>query len=441
MEFEDKNENGAIENQQVTEVKQNKKQSKEFFLLRNVVLFVLGVSMVILAYVILNRPSPQDAPLPALPPINMDFKQTEADVQRIYNESVEPAIASCATRNNEAANRSVQLIKDRFKGFHNGVEPFVDDIASWGTRFGILGRMASDKWDQWWNKNENAQGVSTYVNEKFRRYIMSEEDLQTTITDAITAYSTDVLANRNQMLSEIHAEFTSSNIPIMFKMDDNEFKVFAAEVSQQISEKAKTMGQDSACSMIITLVGSEIAAYAAQKIAVVTAPLITTAATTIASSAVSATGTSTAAALVPKVAASAGSAIMTGVAMRCIVPTTALAGGGALGGATVGGGTVGSFGGPVGTIVGLGIGIVIGGIVDWWMTENFKENMTSEIDKYLDSIEKLIIEGKSASGEVTQLASTSNEKGLRSVLRDANEVVDKSFRELILKTMMEKIGK
>ena len=73
--------------------------------------------------------------------------------------------------------------------------------------------------------------------------------------------------------------------------------------------------------------------------------------------------------------------------------TSAAAAGGATAGATATGAGGGSLAGPVGTAVGLGVGLVIGLAIDWWMTEQFEEEMEVQLKDYLSSMERALLYG------------------------------------------------
>ena len=57
------------------------------------------------------------------------------------------------------------------------------------------------------------------------------------------------------------------------------------------------------------------------------------------------------------------------------------------------GGSVGTALGPAGTIIGVGVGIVVGCIIDWWMSNKFKEKLIKQCSEYLASLETEIING------------------------------------------------
>ena len=66
---------------------------------------------------------------------------------RFYDEQVQPAIALADTANREAAERCVQRLREMSDKHRQGIAPFVSDLNSWGTRWGVVRRMPSD----WWN--------------------------------------------------------------------------------------------------------------------------------------------------------------------------------------------------------------------------------------------------------------------------------------------------
>ncbi|HXY36321.1 MAG TPA: hypothetical protein VEI07_18940, partial [Planctomycetaceae bacterium] len=94
------------------------------------------------------------------------------------------------------------------------------------------------------------------------------------------------------------------------------------------------------------------------------------------------------------------------------VEAAAAGGSSTAGGATLGG-AAGWLGGPVGAVIGVGAGLAVGAVVDWWVTEKFKTHLTEELTTYLDNLERDIINGVGSTAEQPARI------GLREALHDA----------------------
>ena len=65
---------------------------------------------------------------------------------------------------------------------------------------------------------------------------------------------------------------------------------------------------------------------------------------------------------------------------------SSMAGGGALGAAS------GWLGGPAGEVIGVGAGLAVGAVIDWWVTARFKTSLTQELSTYLNNLEHDMID-------------------------------------------------
>ena len=61
-------------------------------------------------------------------------------------------------------------------------------------------------------------------------------------------------------------------------------------------------------------------------------------------------------------------------------------------------GAAGWLGGPAGAVIGVGAGLALGVAVDWWLTEDFKANLTEELTRYFNNLERGMIDGVAAEG-------------------------------------------
>jgi hypothetical protein len=70
-------------------------------------------------------------------------------------------------------------------------------------------------------------------------------------------------------------------------------------------------------------------------------------------------------------------------------------------------------------VIGLGVGIAAGAVVDWWMSERFEEKMTFQLNGFFDSVAHNIVEGSKGS------------PGLRVALYDAVKLGGESQRRAV----------
>jgi len=61
--------------------------------------------------------------------------------------------------------------------------------------------------------------------------------------------------------------------------------------------------------------------------------------------------------------------------------------------AGAGGARIGSILPGKGTLVGLGVGLAVGILVDWWRTDEFRSKMSQELEGYLTAMKKDIVYG------------------------------------------------
>jgi hypothetical protein len=87
-------------------------------------------------------------------------------------------------------------------------------------------------------------------------------------------------------------------------------------------------------------------------------------------------------------------------------------------GATAGGGG-GSAAGPLGTIVGLGVGIVAGALIDWAINDHFERRLAGQCTSFLNQLEADLANG------------VAGQAGLRSLLTDAARKSSSHYRDAL----------
>jgi len=377
---------------------QRKKRSLK--LAGNLILLLIAFGLVCLAWKILQAP-PKTIELPNLPPFDIASTDVPADMAvKVYVSELDPLISLFTRRNEAAEQRALQALHDEFQKFQMGIEPFVEDMTRYGTRFGVLGRMAGDQWDKWWNKNENTDRVKSYINEKFREHVLSEEALESAITAVFAIYANDVTASRNQLLSEAGILLSTDDVPLPLRFHEDQAQCFGELVQTQVARLLRDKGERSAAAMLLNLIAGEIAT---------------------------------------SVATSAAGLVLTQAATRLAVPA-GIAGGTAMVSGGAAGGGAGTALGPAGTIVGFGAGIIVGCAIDWWMTERFKEQMSGEIAAFLDSLESQIVKGIAEGPAESNGDGAQQAQGLITTLTDATLEADRIMRTAMLTALVKKGG-
>jgi len=297
----------------------------------------------------------QKTPSPDIPtPPHSSFDRRTA----FYHSEITPLIQANAQSNREAAQRCLARIDDAFARYRQGIKPFGEDITSMGARFGILVRMPSD----WWYDDGR---LEHYVQDKFETHLFSEDQLNTDLTHALTAFRDDLRANRNQLLALTKVAIQDRDFPGLSVPD---YHSFDSKVNRQLVEFATGRAQDSVYHGIATFVASEVAAVAGTQ-------------------------------LLTRVVTSIGTSAATSVA----------AGGSAAASGAAAGAGAGTMAGPLGTAIGVGVGIVVGVMVDWWMTEQFQAELENDLHQYLTKLRNGVIEGINGQPGLRELLSTFND--------------------------------
>jgi hypothetical protein len=283
-----------------------------------------------------ETPAPEQTPPPPALEVEGEARET------FYRNEVKPLVQESRQANRRAADRAIMRINEVFARYRAGIEPFTEDITSFGTRFGVLWRMPGD----WWYED---QQVKAYVEEKFKKHLFSKGQFNRDMTSVLEDLKADLQANENRLLSQYKAALASSDLP---EINVPNYQNYEDEIHAIISKFSSERGRDSVYQGIAGLVVGEVVTQVTYRI--ITRVLVKV-------------GTSAASS-----AATAGGA-------------TATAG-------ATGAGT-GSFAGPVGTVIGAGVGIAVGILIDWWMTEQFEQRLAQDLNGYFDQLESKLLEG------------------------------------------------
>lgn len=330
-----------------------------------------------------TKPGPSTASAAALAG-KLNAAQHDEEIQRFIRREIDPLLTISAGRDRAAVDRAIDSLHERFQTFHEGVDPFVEDVSSWTTRFGVVGRKTRDVWNGLWGDSQQADSVRDYISEKFQAQVLSEESLRDAVTQVIADFRSDLAANRNELFVGVSAAIRAGDAPIELREID--MGLFDRELDRQIKSLASDASVNTITSGIVVFASSAAAEEIARRVAYqLLARLVTYMAADAA------------------VTSSAGAgATVTGAAL---------------------GGTGGSTVGPVGTAIGIGVGLAVGVAVDWWMTAQFEEKLAGECHAYLDRMEKTLIDG---------LEDDDSRGGLRQALAQSIQLNQRVQRTAIL---------
>ena len=335
-----------------------------------------------------NRPLPP-APIAKISPhseLNQVPKRDPEAAQRIYRSSIIPLLDEYDRENAQAVSRAMLALHERMQFHRAGVVPFARDVRSWGTRFGVMHRLPADLWHKVRHDKSHPPQVAQYINEKFRREVISEKQLQGDVASILSGFEQDLSANRNKLysqlslpLSQIQAELPGTSLNT---------EPLANQIQQRSNAISKELAPDTVVWGVVEFSGSWVATDVAQSVA---------------------------SRIVAQILARVG----TSMAVEGLS-----AGGATVGGTTAGAGA-GSLAGPVGTIIGLGAGLVVGAAVDWWLSDQFEAKVTNQCNNFLNGLEHRLRDGGQQN------------PGLRQTLNEAARVAGQSQRKAIENAISE----
>lgn len=267
-------------------------------------------------------------------PVVLD-SEPAPDPRAVFEREVLPLLEGSAQRHQEAIERTVRLVEEEFERYERGVEPFVRDLTSLGTRGRVLWRSAKD-----WLREDTQ--VRELVEQTFERHLFSEPELSEFLELALRHAGEEFEADRNKLLRDARHAIDQSELP---DLEIPDYATFASEVSLKLQATSRAMTTESAWTGVGTLLLSEAAATAA---------------------------TALIARALPAVIAGAGGATAAGSAS---------------------GGAGGSLAGPIGTGVGLIGGFVVGAIFDAWLTEGLEADLTERLDGILNDVHQAVLHG------------------------------------------------
>ncbi|SFH63203.1 hypothetical protein SAMN05421753_101525 [Planctomicrobium piriforme] len=306
-----------------------------------------------------------------LPPDVEPEKNSHSRHQKLlafYQANVDPLIAASNNSNQEAAERCLAHTKAIFERSRMGIEPFFNDITSWSTRASVIWKVPSD----WWYRR---QAVQQMIEAKLEKHIFSDESLQKELTEVLDLFRDDINVNRAKLIADIKAAVSLSDLPDLPTIDVEEF---VADQDASLKSYSADFAVDNVQNAVIIEITSTAGGFAAEQL-------------------LAAIGTRLGA---------------------MVIAASGAAGGATVGGAAAGGGG-GSAAGPVGTVVGLAGGLLVGVVIDWWMTKSFHDKICADLDKMINEAEKAVILG------------TDNLHGLKGALDSTCKTINHSCQDIL----------
>jgi hypothetical protein len=300
---------------------------------------------------IARRETPPATPMPVIPP---GLSKAE-----FYRRDLVPLLDKTHARDLASADRAIERLHLEFNRFRTGIPAFVEDVASLGTRWKLLRRLARDRWANFRRGQDDpvSDDVKQFMLGKFQSHIMSEEAIQKAVGSTIAEFKDDVTAHRNQLLLE--AKVALSTRDVRFDFPKPAYAAFEKTFDESVNRSVQKQATSSLVNGFVALVGSTVAGMAGEQVVAYVIDLM---------------GTEAVAAGI-EAATAGGSSMATGGAV---------------------GGTSGWLGGPMGAAIGVGAGLAVGAVVDWWLTERFKLSLTQELTAYLDNLERDLLENQPA---------------------------------------------
>ena len=258
-----------------------------------------------------------------------------------------PLLAASRAKDLAAVNRALAGLDARFAGYASGVDGFTHDLTAWGTRFKLIWRKSVETV----KRREIPEGTAKLVRDKFDKAVVSDARLEADVLAVMKQFAYDMEASRNELLGTLHARLEASDLPVVVK------HLAMADFNARYEEQLKTLlGRLPGQSVMVGVGGLTAGIVTEEAVRQMVRVVLTQAAARLAGGAM----------------ASGGAA------------ATAVAAGGT-------GGTVVAPG--VGTAVGVVGGFLVGAVVDWWMTDQFEEEVKQDVLAFLAQTRTTLISG------------------------------------------------
>lgn len=243
-----------------------------------------------------------------------------------------------------AVQRALDSLRANFKRYGEGIPAFTSALTGWGTRMKIVYRSSVEAIE----RKDTHYWTASLVQEKFDEHVLSDARLEKDVLEVMKQFAYELETNRNEMLVNLEVSLHAADLPATAKQ--LALRNFREQTRGRIRELlARLPGQS-----VGVGVGSLAAGIVAEE---------------------------------------AVRHLIRAVIAQAATRIAAVSGGAAAGAAAAGGagGTVVAPG--VGTAIGLAGGLIVGAVVDWWLTDEFKDKVAAECRKFLSSTEVALVTG------------------------------------------------
>jgi hypothetical protein len=172
-------------------------------------------------------------------------------LEALLKAEIQPVIRLYHDKNKAELITAISEMNRCFDKYESGINAFVEDMSSFGTRLGILGRQMGDWYDHLWG-NKDPRRVADYVRNSFEKHVFSDIRIQQDIRGVLQSYGYALQANQNRMVSDIRNVVMHTDLPV------NPARLELANYNdlmlQAYQGGFKGMGQQSALNMSESLV-------------------------------------------------------------------------------------------------------------------------------------------------------------------------------------------
>lgn len=258
-----------------------------------------------------------------------------------------PLLAQAKARDLASVNRALATLDARFAGYAAGVDAFTHDLTAWGTRFKLIWRKSLETV----KRQDLPEGPAKLVRDKFDHHVVSDPRLEADVLAVMQQFAYDLEANRNELLGSLQSRLEASDLPVDIKQVAlTDFKVRYEEQLNAL------LGKLPGNSVMVGVGGITAGIVTEEAVRQMVRVVLTQAAARLAGG--------------------------------------AMASGGAAATAVAAGGTGGTAVAPgVGTAVGVVGGFLIGAVVDWWMTDEFKATVKQDVLAFLTQTRTTLVSG------------------------------------------------
>ena len=154
-------------------------------------------------------------------------KQVELSLIRqeretFLDQQVNPILQAALKKNHEAVARAKDRLTSSIERYRSGIEPFIGDLRSWSTEYGIITKSILELWYK-------DGRFDRFMEEKFAAHLFTDNSIAAHVANARRQLVEDIEANQNQVLVELTNASTSLKMRMPPAWPDSE--AFSKEVS------------------------------------------------------------------------------------------------------------------------------------------------------------------------------------------------------------------